>query len=194
MKRLKYITVASTIILFLTGCIKQEFYPDPDDPGLSRFTSKQYQTGTCYINEEPYINYWPKGGTGFSSLPFPTITKVRPGNPADSLDFSWPIGINERNKFINGKYSQISIRLPVFQNFSRNDLAAWNDKRFGTDVATLYLDHHLKGTANIYFVKILSGTTENDAWLMTGLFDGNIGDSIIIKKGRFDYYVELGGF
>jgi hypothetical protein len=195
MKRLKYITVTSTIILFLTGCIKQEFYPDPDDPGLSRFTSKKYQTGTCYINEEPYINYWPKaGGIGFGSLPFPTITKVLSGSTADSLDFSWPIGINEGNKFINGKYSQISIRLPVSQAFSRRDLAAWDGKRFGADVATLYLDHHLKGTANIYFVKISSGTTENDAWRMTGLFDGNIGDSIIVKKGRFDYYVELEGF
>ena len=193
MKHLKYITVISTIILFLTGCIKQQFYPDPDDPGLSRFTSKQYQTGTCYINEEPYINYWPKGVIGFSSLPFPTITKVLSGSTADSLDFSWPIGINEGNKFINGKYSRISIRLPVSQTFSRRDLASWNDKRFGADVATLYLDHHLKGTANIYFVKISPGTTENDAWLMTGLFDGNIGDSIIIKKGRFDYYVELEG-
>lgn len=192
MKHLKYITVTSAIILSLTGCIKQKFYPDPDDPGLSRFTSKQYQTGTCYINEESYINYWPKGGIGIGSSLFPTITKVQSGSTADSLDFSWPIGINEKNKFINGKYSRISIRLPVSPTFSRYDLTAWNDKRFGTDVATLYLDNHLKGTANIYFVKISRAKTENDTWLMTGLFDGNIGDSIIVKKGRFDYYVELG--
>lgn len=193
MRHLKYITVTSAIMLILSGCIKQKFYPDPDDAGLSRFTSKQYHTGTCYINEIPYINYWPKGGIGIGPLPFPKMTKILSGNTADSLEFSWPIGINENNKFTDGKYSRISIRLPIPQTFSKADLTAWNDKRFGTDVATLYLDYNQKGTANIYFVKISPGKTVNDAWLMTGLFDGNIGDSIIIKKGRFDYYVEVEG-
>src|SRR5690606_27768646 len=126
-------------------------------------------------------------------LPFPKMTKFSSGSSADSLDFSWPIGINENNKFTNGKYSRISIRLPIPQTFSKGDLIAWNDKRFGTDVATLYLDYNQKGTANIYFVKISPSNTENGIWLMTGLFDGNIGDSIIIKKGRFDYYVEVEG-
>ena len=180
-------------MLILSSCIKQKFYPDPDDAGLSRFTSKKFHTGTCYINEIPYINYWQNGGIGIAPLPFPKMTKFGSGSPADSLEFSWPIGINKNNKFTNGKYQRISIRLPIPQTFSRDDLIAWNDKRFGADVATLYLDYDKKGRANIYFVKISPPATGNDFWLMTGLFDGNIGDSIVIKKGRFDYYVEVEG-
>ena len=194
MKYLKYITFVLAVATLISSCVKQKFYPDPDDPGLSRFTSKQFLTGTCYINDEPYINYWPESGFSWGGLPFPQITKMRSGGTTDSLDFSWSIGIKKDNSFVKGRYSNLSIRFPIPSNFSMTDLLAWNGKRLGADVSTLYLDYGMKGTANIYFVKISPGKTADGAWLMTGLFDGNIGDSIIIKKGRFDYYVELEGF
>jgi hypothetical protein len=44
------------LLLNFSGCKKRNFYPDPDDPGLSRFTSYRFNVVTEYINGVPYIN------------------------------------------------------------------------------------------------------------------------------------------
>jgi hypothetical protein len=43
------------------------------------------------------------------------------------------------------------------------------------------------GTSNLYFIKIHLDTS---ALYFSGLFDGKIGDSIVITKGRFDFKID----
>lgn len=185
----------------LHGCLKQRFIPDPYDPELSRFTSKELQTGTCYINDLAYINYWPESGISISGLPYPEITKLINPNGPDSLVFSWEILRSKEGKAIDEQSRWISFKIPVVKGFKSNDLLSWNEKRFTPGECAVYLDwEKLAGTAGIYFVKTSERSTNQAAagsikyFYMTGLFNGNIGDSIMIKKGRFDFIVQAGGF
>lgn len=50
------------LVFLTTKCQFSNFYPDPDDQGLSRFTSRGYNVASTYINERPYRNtgsYYP---------------------------------------------------------------------------------------------------------------------------------------
>lgn len=61
--------------------------------------------------------------------------------------------------------------------------------------ATLFISSILKSQSISISTGIApdANNAGNTFWFMIGLFDGTIGDSIIIKKGRFDYYVEVEG-
>lgn len=190
----------SVILMFFSGCLQQKFFPDPDDPELSRFTSSHYQTGTCYINDTVYMNWWPKGGINLSPtgrLPFPSIEKTYSVSTPDSIDFSWRF--NKKNDTIpNARdYRTILYRVPVPEGFTTENILNLSGQRFNTGQCTVYLDlEHKQGQGNIYFVKVKEIKSKNNPlennrfFQISGLFDGNIGDSIYIKKGRFDYVVE----
>jgi hypothetical protein len=49
----------------------------------------------------------------------------------------------------------------------------------------------LRGMGTLYFVSVNEGLFEsNEKYIkLSGLFDGNIGDSIVITKGRFDFQI-----
>jgi hypothetical protein len=190
MKKLSYVFVV-LIILFSTGCLKQKFYADPDDPGLSSFTDRQYMTGTCYINGTPYINYWREIGVGGSSS-WPTLAAIQ--NPAkDSIDFSWPIGRWENNKFFNDKYSQISFRFPVPTGFTGRNFEVLDGLKITSVV--MYLNYgQVAGAGNIYFVKMQQSNSGSEFFNISGLFDGFVADSILVTKGRFDYKVKTMGY
>ena len=196
MKTLKYIFVINTLISFC-GCIKQRFYPDIDDSGLTRFTSKHFNTGSCYINDTAYLNYWPP--TLFGNTHMPRITKIITSATMDSIDFRWPIALKKGNKFIDGNYSSISIKMTIPKGFTVQDFVSWNGTQFASDANTLTLDRSLvfnsslRGAANIYFVKIFKEEPSGNIYA-SGLFNGHIGDSIFVKNGRFDYLVKIENF
>ena len=50
----------------------------------------------------------------------------------------------------------------------------------------------LSGVGTLYFVKVTEkqGYSNQKSINLSGLFDANIGDSILITKGRFDFDIE----
>lgn len=183
-----------TITLFTT-CTPKPFFEDPSDPGLSRFTSRGYDAGSAYINGAAWL-------TGYSSFGgFDAAIEVDTNLVGkDSLYLSF-IGeypeplLTPQPAWRN--YSQLMLALPVKKNFTRNDFLGWNGKVFPADTTfvTLYLSNgfppispdHISGTGKIYFTRIYS---INDPQLLlgiSGLFEGKIGDSVTVSKGRFDF-------
>lgn len=196
MKNIKNFALSFFVLIVFSGCLKQRFLPDPYNPGLNRLTDKQTNTGTCYINDVPYINYWPSSGfgIGWGGSPYPRLRKVTTTNAPDSIDLSCQIGLRVNGKFEAGAYQNIAIRIPALQGATFENFWRWNEKRFSSDECALYLNYStLRGTANIYFVKITTSNGSRDYLNISGLFDGNIGDSILVKKGRFDFTVETSG-
>ncbi len=196
MKNLTYITCLISLVFIFSRCQKQRFLPDPHNPGLSMLTDQQTNTGTCYINDVAYINYWPAAGygIGWGGSPYPRLSKVTTTNAPDSIELSWQIGLRVNGKFETGAYNNIAIRIPALQGATFENFWGWNEKRFSSDECALYINYStLKGTANIYFVKITTSNGSRDYLNISGLFDGNIGDSILVKKGRFDFTVETSG-
>lgn len=183
------------VMTLLSSCLKQRFFPDPYDPALSMLSSKQFQTGTCYINDIAYINYW----TGFSfsgSIPYPTIAIYhQPGLP-DSIDFSWPIRQKNKDRNTFDALNQITFRIPASPDFSETNIAGWSDRRFDPGSCALYLNHgRMAGTGGIYFIKSRGNRDDPGSsglstyYYISGLFEGVIGDTIKITKGRFDFVV-----
>ena len=79
------------------------------------------------------------------------------------------------------------------KTFTARDFVAMDGKRFSSntnkvliDFPSNYSDRRI-GPSNIYFIKINIDTSYLS---FSGLFDGNIGDSIFITKGRFDFKIE----
>jgi hypothetical protein len=68
--------------LMSTECRRNSFFPDPDDPGLSRFTSRGYNVATAYINDAPFVN------VGSS---YPLLQKDSSGSSIDTLKFAWSL-------------------------------------------------------------------------------------------------------
>lgn len=192
MKTVKYIFMNALLLVSAGGCIKQTFYPDIDNPGLSRFTSQHFNAGSCYINDTPYVNYWVKASL-FGHQLLPELIKIETASVMDSLDFRWQIGLKKGKDFTEGRYRTISIRIPVPKDFTRQDFMSWNDKIFTSDVNTLVLNDSLKGAANIYFVKITANEEGTNIYV-SGLFDGYIGNDIFVKNGRFDYLLNTDRF
>lgn len=185
--------------LLLGSCLKQRFFPDPFDPQLSRLTDSRYQTGTCYINGDVYINDWPESGfsIGRPGLPYPSLRRTRTQG-ADSMDLSWKLMLKEKNTIRPGTYYTISLRMPVRPGFTVSDIQTLEGLRFASGQGRIYLDHdRLSGSGGIYFIKVrpdTSGSVPHAFFYMSGIFEGDIGDTIQVKKGRFDFVVDARGF
>lgn len=191
------------LIFCLAGCAKRNFFPDEDDPGLSRFTFHGYNIATAYINEVPYIN--PFYGTnlfGIASPPgnaIPLLSKVATNSAFDTLSLSWPIEKNDNTQASNSYFNPtISLLMPVPKSFSLNDFIALSGQRFSSNTNSILLQGFLPkppdtlyGSSNIYFVEISVDSTESYKHIVfSGLFNGNVGDSILITKGRFDFAID----
>ncbi|HLY71689.1 MAG TPA: hypothetical protein VKR53_18275 [Puia sp.] len=73
----------------------------------------------------------------------------------------------------------------ISSNTNKIAIEAFNDTTFEL----------LSGTGNIYFVKInIEDATGERKIAFCGLFDGTIGDSILITKGRFDFNIPATNF
>ena len=198
MKLINHFFKTCVLLLCFCGCGKRNFFPDEDDPGLSILSSYGFNIASAYINNVPYINPYKKfifGGIVNSS---PTITKINTGSAFDTLSFSWAIQINDSTNSYSSPYQYISILMPVSKSFTRSDLVAMSGQRFSSNSGKVILQSFnygpsdfLSGFSNIYFVKINQTQPDTSAprLLLSGLFNGNIGDSILITKGRFDFQI-----
>jgi len=199
MKRIIHKCILCLLIFCLAGCAKRNFFPDEDDPGLSRFTFHGYNIATAYINEVPYINpfYGPAlfGASPPQGNAIPVLSKVATNSAFDTLSLSWPIGINKNGTTSRYSDQTISLLMPVPKSFSLNDFLALSGQRFSSNTNNILLqgfrDQPLYGSSNIYLVEISVDITESYKHIVfSGLFNGNIGDSILVTKGRFDFAVD----
>ncbi len=172
-------------LFFLTTCHFNYFYPDPDDQGLSRFTSRGFNVSSEYINGSPYAN------TGSY---YPLLQKFSTGNTIDTLRFTWdlyPTSVHNTKAL----YNNIKFSLPVSQSFNKMNLLGFNGQRFSNSIPFILKDSSariIEGKATLYFVAVTSETTSNNEKYikLSGLFDGNIGDTVLVTKGRFDFEIQ----
>ncbi len=183
MKKFKTLHLSFIPLVFLTTCHIWNFYPDPDDKGLSRFTSRGYNQASNYINDRPFVN------NGF----VPLLHKDSTGNSMDTLLFSW--GLFQNDTGVRSRYNKLSFQMPVPSIFNKNNFIAFNGKRFLSVPLTIQ-DTSMKtmtGDATLYFVSVSEEVASSDPNIkfikLSGLFNGNIGDSVMITKGRFDFEV-----
>lgn len=185
-------------LVILIGCGKRNFFPDEDDPGLSLLTSRGYNIATMYINKVAYINPARTSIFGGIANALPTVTLRQTSSAFDTLDISWKIEKNVKTPSYNSPYYSVSLLLPVSKTFTAGDFSAMSGKSFSSNSDTIVLNsdfgypNGLSGISNIYFVTIThinSSATTSGSYAFSGLFDGNIGDSILITKGRFDFTI-----
>ncbi len=199
MKR-KYKTLLLCFTILFIGCGKRNFYPDEDDPGLSRFTSRGYNIATMYINNNAYINTYHTGIIfGGITNSVPTLTLISTDSTSNTLIMSWPIELNNGSDTTYlSPYQTISLLMPVPKSFNKVDFIAMRGTRFASNTNAIelqpfrYSNDSLSGFSNIYFVKInpIQINDSTNYLELSGLFNGNIGDSILITKGRFDFKID----
>jgi hypothetical protein len=185
MKNFKTFHLLFISVFLLSKCNFWTFYPDPDDQGLSRFTSRGYNQASNYINDRPFVN---TGGYG------PLLHKDSTGNSMDTLVFSWALRQNDSVQ-LRSRYNNISFLMPVPSIFNKSNFMAFNGKRF-LSVPLSIQDTSMKtmsGDATLYFVSVTEEVSSSDPNIkfikLSGLFNGNIGDSLMVTKGRFDFEV-----
>jgi hypothetical protein len=149
--KFKYCIILICIpFLMSTQCGRNSFFPDPDDPGLSRFTSRGYNVATAYINDGPFVNV---------GSYYPLLQKDSSGSSIDTLKFAWSLYPSDLLNH-NSIYQGISFLLPISSSFSKNDLLAFNGKKISNSISVVIQeiqDSSLKaisGTANLYFVSV----------------------------------------
>lgn len=186
MKIFKTLHLSFIPLVLLTTCNSYwSFYPDQDDRGLSRFTSRGYNVASNYIN-----------GNSFSIMGGNNIflQKDSSGNAIDTLKLSWGLYPNDYGPKVYS-YKNISFNLPVSSSFDKNNLLALKGTKFLNSVPVTLLDSSLNilsGTGTLYFVAVSEQVFASDQKniKLSGLFDGNIGDSVRITKGRFDFSID----
>ena len=185
MKYFKRFHLSFIPLFFLTTCHTWNFYPDPDDAGLSRFTARGYNIASSYIDGQAFSN---------TGAYYPLLHKDSTGNSIDTLKFTWALYRNDAPN-IGAAYNDISFLLPVPASFTKNDFLAFSGQRFLNSVPVMLQDSSLKiisGISSLYFVSVSENVTSPDYKYirLSGLFDGNIGDSVFITKGRFDFEID----
>ena len=185
------------LLVLLTGCSKRNYFPDEDDSGLSRFTSRGYNIVTAYINNVPYINPYHNSIFGGGSNTVPMLSKISTNSTFDTLSISWEIGINENGEAtFNSQYYSISLLIPIPKSFNQNNFLQLSGTRSDSNQIQLnsFINQpsSLAGKSNIYFVqiKVDNSITSSAHYIISGLFDGNIGNNILITKGRFDFEID----
>ena len=188
MKYLKALRFSFFPIFFLTTCHGVwNFYPDADDHGLSRFTSRGYNIASCYLNDTAYVN---------NGSFYPLLQKDSSASSIDTLQFKWPLLAHSTFDMFS-RYHDIAFLLPIPQSFNKSNLLEFNGQRFLNSVPVTLTDtsqNKLSGVATLYFVTVTEALDRSNRKYikMSGLFDGNIGDSISISKGRFDFEIYEG--
>lgn len=168
-------------IFFLTTCRFSNFYTDPDDPGLSRFTSHGYNVISTYVNSEPFEIYRTSE----------TVLSKDSGdvNSLDTLVFMLGTLSPSRKPLIR----TMSFLIPVPRSFTKTSLKTLNGLRL-TNIPFIAKDtlaNDLSGTGNLYIVSVSEKIyPQNQQYVkFSGLFEGKIGDSINVSKGRFDFSI-----
>jgi hypothetical protein len=182
----------------LAGCYKRNFYEDPDDPGLSRFTNRGYSVTSAYINSEPWVSLFSGSLNGaYHAHVFRDSTSAT----RDTLYITWQGEFTDRVPpplSPGGDWNYLTFSIPIKKNFSKSDFLNFNGKIFPADstTVTVFLSRYeqpslgtsISGTGKIYFVKVNFGSTDRE-FTISGLFEGSIGGSVQITKGRVDYRI-----
>jgi hypothetical protein len=194
-RKLLVYNMALAIAIGLAGCSKppRNFYDDQYNPGLSIFTSYGFNIVTAYINDSAYINPY-DDRTGNYPV---SINVIHTASIYDTLCISWQIEYNDTSQLFLSNYGVISLLMPVSKSFSAEDFLGWNGKKFPVDSTTVtiqlgyYGDNVPSGSGSVYFVKITPDPDDPNfqKYFFTGLFEGSIGNSIQITKGRFDFEI-----
>ncbi len=186
--KLKYLIILICIpFLMATECRRSNFFSDPDDPGLSRFTSRGYNIATAYINDLPLVNV-----ASYS----PLLQKDSSGSSIDTLKFTWALYPSNLGNSIS-IYRNISFLIPITSSFNKNDLLSFNGQRFLNATKVIVQEKQdtsfksISGNASLYFVSVKEDLSypPQKYIRLSGVFDGNIGDTVLITKGRFDFEV-----
>lgn len=197
----KDIFIIALSVFFLAGCSKpRDFFPDANNPGLSRFTSRGYDIVSAYIDDTAYANPTvPFSLFTFGNSPV-LIYMIHTNTAFDTLHISWNIAYSDTTIKNAAPYDSLFLLIPVSKPFTENDFLALQGKRFTEDSTTnisIRLNSYFNtvtptGPAGVYFVKIDSvpGNTVPAEYSFSGLFEGNIGNNIQITKGRFDFYID----
>jgi len=185
-------------------CSSDYFYSDPNDPGLSEFSDHGYQQVSSYINDDPWVGASQAySHFNLASDSFYTYSQYiwlqATAAAQDTLHFSWSgrFGVTQSDFVYTYQWQSnnvVTLSIPVPKNFTIREFYALRGKRFpdaGTPVSISLgngvadQSTTLDGTGKIYLVSIKT-MGEASEFQMTGLYEGNIGDSIHITKGRFD--------
>lgn len=181
MKTLRKLRFSFFPLVFLMTCnYGMPPKPDVDDRGLYALTSGGGHVASCYINDKPFANdnnYFLQKDTGANS-----ITRLK---------LSWRLLVHD-SVFQKSPYDSISFSLPVPKSFNQSNLLSLSGQRFLNSVPVTLQDslqHELSGVGTLYFVSVKENTGYNNQkfFAISGLFDANIGDSILVTKGRFDF-------
>ena len=201
-------------LLFSSCNPPRNFFPDPNNPGLSRFTSRSYDIMTTYINDTAYINpYQPYllfadyAPSYIGNSPM-FIYKQNTMSALDTLVLSWQMEYSDSANPNYAPYECLSILMPVPKLFSMYNFLNWDGFRFpyGSTTVTLQLQGNnlfagnnniYTGNGNIYFVEMnyAGSATTPYTYDLSGLFQGNlvdsVGNAVFVTKGRFDFSVDL---
>lgn len=170
------------LVFLTTKCQFSNFFPDTDDPGLSRFTARGYNVASVYINEKPFRQLGDE---------FRMLEKDSSGNPTDTLHFSLRLFPNDGSN-VSQEPWYLSFQVPVPPSFNVNNLLAFNDRRFENTIPVSLRNFRNTsfGTSTLYFVSVTEVTSpSNEKYVkLSGLFEGKT-DSAEFTKGRFDFQV-----
>src|SRR5579875_1988593 len=118
------------ILCVITACYKRNFYEDPNNPGLSRFTSRDYDVASAYINNQPWVTGYFNNFKG----PYPSyILLNRDTTAKDTLNIIWQGNFDNDTVFASKswyRYRNVIVSIPVNKGFSVNDFLSWNGKVF----------------------------------------------------------------
>lgn len=184
MKNFKFLHLLFIPFLLTTKCQFINFYPDRDDQGLSSLTSRGYNVASTYINGSPFVS---------EDQFYPLLRKDVAGGQVDTLLFTWTMfpntGVNH-----TADSNKISFLIPVTKSFTKTNLLAFNGQRFSNAIPLSLQDSSMKintGISSLYFVSVSEVSISDQKFIkLSGLFNGNIGDSILVTKGRFDFKID----
>jgi hypothetical protein len=204
-----------TCVLF-TACTKylpRNFYQDPNNQGLSVFTSRSYNIMSMYIDSVPYVNPYICSCQIFSQTWYNSPVSILAKHTAATLDtlyISWQIADSDHAS-IPLPYNYLTLLMPVQKGFSQRDFMALNGQRFVLDStngiqAVLSVAYgippngnpyyngstyqNVVGPAAVYFTQVQSNANDSlNTYQFSGLFEGNPGNTLHITKGRFDFQV-----
>jgi len=86
--------------------------------------------------------------------------------------------------------------IPVAKSFTQNDFLSLSVRRFSSDSGAINIQavdspYFRASSSNIYFVQINIDKLKSQTlyYEISGLFDGNVWDSIQVTKGGFDFEI-----
>ncbi len=199
--RLLLILLMSMCLMSLR-CKKQQsfFYEDDNDPGLTRLTDRDYQIASAYVNGSPWVQYINEngGGFGFNGTYWNNFVTLTPGtNDKDTLNITWSGEFSRglpAQGYTGEQFKFMTLSFPVDTGYAVNKIPDLEGERFPTPLTPVYISfgnelvpdlNSIRGSAKLYFIQA-DTTNGGSAFRFTGLFEGKIGDSVLITKGRFD--------